>query len=194
MTILNMTGKPCPIPVIEAKKALRGKTAGESLSVLVDNDISRQNLQKMAEGLGHGFAYESRADGNFLATISLGTGSRLMEQEEAGGLVVAVGRDRMGAGSDELGRTLMKSFIYSLTELDLAPEQILFYNSGVLLSTEGSGVLDDLASLSEKGVIISSCGACLNYFGLTEKLKVGNVTNMYAILSGMAEARKLINL
>ena len=32
------------------------------------------------------------------------------------------------------------------------------------------------------GVEILTCGTCLNFYGLTEKLAVGGVTNMYVII------------
>lgn len=193
MIFLDMTGKPCPIPVIETKKALKTLSPGETVSVLVDNDIARQNLQKMAAGLGHGFKFKDHDGGNILTEIKTLKSRRAIETDKAG-LVVAVGRDRMGGGSDELGKILMKSFIFSLTEQATPPEHILFYNSGVLLSTEGATTLDDLGALAGKGSQISSCGACLNYFALTDKLAVGQVTNMYAIASTMAQAGRLINL
>lgn len=193
MTILNMAGQPCPIPVIEAKKALKAARPGDTVSILVDNDIARQNLQKMAQGLGHGFSHENRNDGTILACLTISDDCRILE-DDAAGLAVAIGRDCMGGASEELGKSLMKSFIFSLTELDTPPEYILLYNGGVLLSTEGAATLDDLAALAEKGSQISSCGACLNYYQLTDKLAVGQVTNMYAIVSTMAQARKLINL
>jgi selenium metabolism protein YedF len=193
MTLLDMTGKPCPIPVIEAKKALNTAAPGDIVSVLVDNDISRQNLQKMAKGLGHEFSYEKRDDGNFLIAIKASDVSCRLDDDGAG-LMVAIGRDYMGGASEELGRALMKSFIYSLTELDTPPEHILFYNGGVLLTTEGSAVLDDLAILANKGSQIVSCGLCLNYYKLTDKLAIGQVTNMYAATLAMAHAAKLINL
>ncbi len=193
MTLLDMTGKPCPIPVIEAKKALKATTAGEIVSVLVDNDVARQNLQKMAEGMGHGFTHAAQPDGNILISITVSDGCRIIDADN-GGLVVGIGHDSMGGPSEELGKTLMKSFIYSLTELDTPPEHIVFYNGGVLLTTAGASTLDDLAVLAEKGCTISSCGACLNYYELTDKLAVGSITNMYAIVSVMSEAKKLINL
>ena len=202
MDIINVTGKPCPIPVIEAKKALRKAAAGEQVRVLVDNDISRQNLEKMAVGMGLPCSHEKQSDGNILVTITAagalplaagaatgtgGTGS-------SGGLAVAIGQNTMGAGSDELGAILIKAFIFSLTELDTPPETLLFFNSGVKLTTEGSNVIADLKTLESKGTIISSCGTCLDFYKLKEKLAVGNVTNMYAIASAMAEAGRLINL
>ncbi len=193
MTVINMVGQPCPLPVIEAKKALRTAGAGESVSILVDNDLARQNLQKMAEGLGCQFAYETTAEGHILVTATPGAVCRPLAAETPE-LVVAIGRETMGSGDDDLGRTLMKSFIYALTELDTPPVHLLFFNGGVRLTTEGAATVDDLAALAAKGTAVSSCGACLNFYGLTEKLKVGSVTNMYAIVSAMGQAQKLINL
>jgi selenium metabolism protein YedF len=191
MDIINVLGKPCPIPVIEAKKALRKATAGETVKILVDNDISRQNLEKMAKGLGCPSSFEKQADGNFLVSITANIAPAVMA---GGGLVVALGKNAMGAGNDELGAILIKAFIYSLTELDTPPETLLFFNSGVKLTTEGSTVIADLKTLESKGTIISSCGTCLDFYQLKDKLAIGNVTNMYAIASAMGTAGKLINL
>jgi selenium metabolism protein YedF len=203
MEIINVLGKPCPIPVIEAKKALRKTSAGETIKVLVDNDISRQNLEKMAKGLGCSFSFEKQDDGNILVSITNSSAARPNETRQNsavplsggdGGLVVAIGKNTMGQGNDDLGAILMKSFIYSLTELDAPPETLLFFNSGVKLTTEGSNVIADLKILESRGTIISSCGTCLDFYKLKEKLAIGNVTNMYAIASAMGEAGKLINL
>lgn len=193
MTTINMLGQPCPLPVIAAKKALKAAAPGEVVSVLVDNDIARQNLEKMAAGLGQDFRWEADTEGNILAAITVRTAASQAGTENSG-LVVAIGRDEMGGGSEELGRTLLKSFIFALTELESPPEQMLFFNGGVKLTTAGAATLGDLRALAQKGVTISSCGACLNYYGLTETLEVGGVTNMLTIAETMGRAAKLINL
>ena len=192
MELINMVGKPCPIPVIEAKKAIRMATPGQSVQLLVDNDVSRQNLQKMAEGIGCGFAYEEQPDGNVLVTLTARESCAVMEQDE--GYVVAVGACTMGRGDDELGAMLMKSYIYSLTQLDFPPVSMMFFNSGVKITTEGSASLEDLKALEAKGTVIASCGACLDFYQLKEKLQVGSVTNMYAIAGTMSNASRLVNL
>jgi selenium metabolism protein YedF len=197
MEIINVLGKPCPIPVIEAKKALRKAVPGETVRVLVDNDISRQNLEKMAAGLGCPSAFEVQGDGNILVSITASAARPAAASVLSGGgqgLVVAIGKNTMGAGDDELGAILIKGFIYSLTELDTPPETLLFFNSGVRLTTEGSNVINDLKTLEARGTIISSCGTCLDFYKIKDKLAVGNVTNMYAIASAMADAVKVINL
>ncbi len=207
MTTLNMIGHPCPLPVIEAKKALRSTVAGATVTLLVDNDPARQNLAQMAQGLGHGFSYRAIDDGNIEVIITAkaaGTSqvggadssqcAVMPEASMGAGLVVAIGAKSMGQGSTELGEALMKSFIYSLTELEIVPRAVLFFNGGVHLTTEGSAALEDLELLVENGTDVASCGACLNYYELTEKLEVGRMTNMYDIVTTMSQASKLINI
>ena len=93
---------------------------------------------------------------------------------------------------NELGKVLMKGFLFAVTQLDELPKTMLFYNGGATLTTEGSDSLEDLKSLEAQGVTIKTCGTCLNYYGLTEKLCVGEVTNMYDIVETMAKASKVI--
>ncbi len=100
--------------------------------------------------------------------------------------------DQMGGGNEELGRILMKGFVYALTQLEELPETVLLYNGGARLSVEGSQSLEDLKNLEAQGVEILTCGTCLNYYELSDKLKVGSVTNMYEIAEKMAGARLVI--
>lgn len=108
------------------------------------------------------------------------------------GTVVAVTSDRMGNGDEALGRILLKGFLYALASGDRLPETILFYNSGVMLTTEGSGSLEDLASLEKQGVTVRSCGTCLDYYKRKELLRAGTVTDMYTITETLMRARKVI--
>ena len=85
----------------------------------------------------------------------------------------------MGSGNDELGAVLMKSFFFAETQLDTLPDKILFYNGGAKLTVEGSDCLEDIRILEKEGVEILTCGTCLDFYGLKEKLAVGAVTNMY---------------
>ena len=106
--------------------------------------------------------------------------------------VVVIASDKMGEGEDELGKVLIKGYIYALTQLETLPKTILFYNKGAYLTCEGSASLEDLKSLEAQGVEILTCGTCLNYYGITEKLQVGTVTNMYVIAETMAKADKVV--
>ena len=111
-----------------------------------------------------------------------------------GPVVVAVGSAEMGNGDPRLGRILMKSFLYSLTQLDELPQTVLFFNGGVRMTTEGSESIEDLKALESQGVEILSCGTCLDFYGLKDKLLVGGITNMYVIAQTMAEASNVVKI
>ena len=211
--VIDARGKQCPLPVIETKRALTEMTEGTVL-VLVDNEIAVQNLTKMAKQMKLQCSSEKIAEDHYIVTIELsGEGlqpvnsiqsSNSSEQrdvpttepitpeyrEEA--TIVVLSADHMGEGNEELGKVLMKGFIYALTELDKLPQKILLYNSGAKLSVEGSDSLEDLKFLEEKSVEILTCGTCLNFYEISDKLSVGSVTNMYAIAEIMMEASKII--
>jgi selenium metabolism protein YedF len=204
LDIIDMTGKPCPIPVIEARKAL-AKPGADSVRVRVDNITAVQNLEKMAKGSGYGFSYEEKSPSAYDVAVSLDgkappalSAAAELPQDivcaPGSGLVAVIGRNTMGEGAEELGKILIKGFIYSLTELPVPPSYVFFLNSGAFLTTEGSNTIDDLKRLEEKGTKVLTCGTCLNYYGLTEKLAVGAVTNMYGITEQMAGASKVINI
>ena len=112
--------------------------------------------------------------------------------DSKGDYIVVVPSATMGIGNDELGKVLIKGFIYAITQMETLPSKILFYNGGATITTEGSASLEDLKSLEAQGVEILTCGTCLDYYGVKDKLAVGSVTNMYVIVESMAKAGKVI--
>ena len=199
MITVNAMGDNCPIPVIKTKKAMQALTGPETIEVLVDNEIAVQNVTKMAESSGGAVKSEKIADKEYKVTIQMnGAPETVSEGEETcmpdarDNTVVVINSDRMGSGNDELGKVLIKGFIFAITQLDTLPKTMLFYNGGATLTTEGSDSLEDLKSLEAQGVQILTCGTCLDSYGLKEKLVVGTVTNMYSIVETMAGAGKII--
>ena len=68
-------------------------------------------------------------------------------------------------------------------------------NSGVkLVAGDEQQIIDSVNKLIEKGTEVLVCGTCLDFYGLKEQLKVGEVSNMYDILRRMQEAAKTITL
>lgn len=192
---IDALGKACPLPVIETKKALREH---EVVQTLVDNEIATQNLKKMAEQLGYIYQMDQDAPNHYTVVISKGNADLTEEEAPQAVEPVATGDDYivvvdtnvMGRGSDELGKNLLKGFIYSLTEQDVLPEKVIFYNGGVHSVVEGSDSLEDLKGMEEQGVEIYACGACLNFYELTSA--VGEVTNMYRIVEMMRQAPRIV--
>ncbi len=93
--------------------------------------------------------------------------------------------DRIGRGDEELGRALMRNFLYSVARNDDKPAAVMMMNEGVRLACEGSEVLDELSLLAENGVAIKACGTCLDFLGLTEKLAIGEVSTMPAAVAAI---------
>ena len=192
MITVNAMGDNCPIPVIKTKKAMEALTGPETIEVLVDNEIAVQNVTKMATSAGGKVTSEKKAEKEYVVTIEM-EGAMVAEVEaDDDNTVVVVSSDRMGSGNDELGKVLIKGFIFAVTQLDKLPKTMLFYNGGATLTTEGSDSLEDLKSLEAQGVEIMTCGTCLDYYGLKDKLAVGSVTNMYSIVETQAKATKII--
>jgi selenium metabolism protein YedF len=111
-----------------------------------------------------------------------------------GNIVLLISASELGRGSAELGDILMKSFVFTLVESDKVPQTILFVNSGVYLTCADSAVLEHLINLRNHGVEILSCGTCLDYFNLQDKLAVGQVSNRYTIYEKMSAADKVITI
>lgn len=198
MITVNAMGDNCPIPVIKTKKAMQALTGPETIEVLVDNEIAVQNVTKMASNAGGQVRSEKLSDAEYKVIIGM-NGAPAAENEEVSCIpdsrdntVVVISSDRMGTGNDELGKVLIKGFIFAVTQLDTLPKTMLFYNGGATLTTEGSASLEDLKSLEAQGVEILTCGTCLDYYGLKDKLAVGSVTNMYNIVETQAKASKII--
>ncbi len=198
---VNAMGLACPAPVIKTKNALAQMKEGDSLEVRVDNEIAVQNVTRFANSKGLTAQGEKLGDKEFLIRIEVDAPVAEAAQEEdaisctpdqRSNTVVAVSSDCMGMGSEELGRGLMKAFLYALNQQEKLPKTIVFYNGGAKLTVEGSDSLEDLKNMEAQGVEILTCGTCLNHFGLTEKLAVGSVTNMYTIVETLEQAGKVV--
>ena len=192
MITVDAMGDNCPITVIKTKKAMDALTGPETIEVLVDNEIAVQNVTKMAASAGGKVTSEQKAEKEYVVTIEMEGAPAAEDDAQDDNTVVVISSDRMGTGNDELGKVLIKGFIFAVTQLDKLPKTMLFYNGGATLTTEGSDSLEDLKSLEAQGVEIMTCGTCLDYYGLKDKLAVGSVTNMYSIVETQAKATKII--
>ena len=191
MVKVNAVGFVCPVPVIMTKKALNEIAEGE-IEVLVDNETAKQNLEKLAKELGYEFK-SCEIDGNFQVIINKKETSDKKETKEEN-IVVVIDSDEMGKGDEELGKILVKGFIYSLTEMETLPKTVILYNKGVLLATVNENTIEDLKKLESMGVEVISCGTCANYYHVQDKLQVGSLTNMYTIVDRQFKATKLIRV
>jgi selenium metabolism protein yedF len=203
MIKVNAIGDACPIPVVKTKNAIRELGGSGVVEVSVDNEIAVQNLLKMAKQKEYEAEFEKKSNTEYIVTINVNGGAASdtkpvtkatvkSDEIKLKETIVVIDSDKMGDGDEEFSKTLLKGFIYALSSQDIPPAKILFYNTGVRITTEGSASIEDLKVLEKAGAKIYSCGACLNNYGLTEKLSVGEVTNMYDIVSYLMEADLVI--
>ena len=189
MIKVNAIGEVCPKPVIMTKKALKEIESGV-VEVSVDNQTSKENVEKMAKEMGHTF--ETKEEGNVFVITITKSGEKQEKSSEEENIVISIGSDKMGEGEDELGKILIKGFIYALTEAETLPKTVLLYNKGVLLASTFEDTVKDLKVLEERGVEILSCGTCANFYHVQDQIKVGTLTNMYTILERQMKAAKVI--
>ncbi|WP_028584134.1 sulfurtransferase-like selenium metabolism protein YedF [Desulfogranum mediterraneum] len=198
---LDCLDLPCPKPVLKTKQAFdQGAT---EISVLLDNESSMHNVSRFGRNQGCSVEVSNQDDGTFLLTITAPaegpTAAPLAEEEyqcqlpPKQGLIYVIAADTMGRGDDELGWALLQTFVQTIKEVEPLPEKILFYNGGVKLVTEGSGALEALLALQQLQVEILVCGTCLDFYGLKSAIKVGQISNMYDIMSAMAESSQVIS-
>ena len=203
--LIDARGLACPLPVVNAKKAAEEMKEGGVLTVLVDNEIAVQNLQKFAKQKGFESAGEKKAEKEYEVTIQVNAAGDVAPaaeeaEEEAvctpdvrkNGMVVVLSANVMGTGDEKLGKALMKAFVFAVTKQDVLPETIVCYNTGAYLTCEGADTLEDLKSLEAEGVNILTCGTCLDFYGIKETLAVGSVTNMYEIVETMEKAKTVV--
>ena len=198
MVTVDARGDACPLPVVKAKNTIKELNGAGQVEVLVDNEIAVQNLTKMAQQKGYASRAEKRAAQEYRVVLTVGDAAAetpapaVCAPDTRTDTVVAIGSNQMGVGAEELGKTLLKVFVFALTQQDQLPRTVLFYNGGASLTCEGSPMLEDLKTLEAEGVEILTCGTCLNYYGLTEKLAVGGVTNMYVIAEKLTQAGNVV--
>lgn len=194
--IVDVRGSLCPKPVIETKQVL-DKAPGEVITTIVDNEVSRDNVEKFGISKGYSVTITQEGKDFYLTlvpgdmnyndvTVNINT---LQEGAHLGNRVLLMTKDYLGEGSEELGRNLMKTFWTCVLEADVKPKTIYFINSAVKMVITDSVHLDNLKELAKAGVDIAACGICLDYYGVKDQVGVGTITNLYAITDSlMSEA------
>lgn len=192
-------GLECPLPVIHTKKALEEIKEG-IITAVVDNKVAKENIIRLANSMTYKVNIKE-SQGNYHIDIFKNQSQMNVDlmninrkTREKKDLTILISKDCFGEGAKELGEVLMKGYLYTLTEVEPRPKTIIFLNSGVKLAVEGSGSLGNIKKMEASGVEIISCGACLDYYQVKDKLKVGIIGNMYEIAEKLSSSEKTITL
>ena len=213
MIEIDSFGETCPKPVIRAMQALQDPASEGSVRVCVDNTVAVENLKRLATSK-QGTVAVDEIDGGWAVTIAgvtaeaaenpagddaalvkAGIACPVPEPIAAGQQVtVFVGSKALGQGAAELGHILIKGLVYAMSQADEPPHRIVFFNDGAALTCEGSELVDDVRELERRGCEVLTCGTCLDFHGLRDKLAVGGVTNLYAISEFVLGPDKIVTL
>ena len=192
---VDARGELCPKPVIMTKKELDQLEEGQVLTTIVDNTVAKDNVSKLAKSSNFDFKV-SQVGEDYYIEISKGeiAVANVCIADSFKDMTISFSSDKMGSGSEELGEILMKSFLYTVRESAPHPKTMVFFNSGVKLTTGEGQILDDLKYLEEMGVEILVCGTCLDFYKIKEEIKVGEIANMYSIYEAMQNSITTINI
>lgn len=202
MLIVDTSGQLCPAPLIATKRALRETAAGESFQVITDNRTSFSNISRFLRDNNLGFSF-TESDGIWTLMVNT-TGSTEETTDPTeyckadiphfskGSYIVVFSSDKMGEGDDDLGSLLMSNFIRAVKELDLLPDKMVFYNSGVHLVSEKSLVAGHLKELEKMGVTLLVCETCAKHYTIVERISAGILSNMFEIAQAMSSAGNII--
>ena len=191
---LDLRGLECPEPVVRTRKAMSDPDTSV-LTVLIDSDVARENISALARSEGWVVTLTATDEGTRMTLVGMDAEQQrpsTFHNGASNSKVVLISSRFLGSGDDELGRILMRAFIKTIAEVVPLPKRMLFINSGVFLTSGDSDLLTDLKNLETKGVEILSCGTCLDFFHLQERLAVGNVTNMLTIVQSLTETSNVI--
>jgi selenium metabolism protein YedF len=200
MKTIDARGKSCPMPLIMTKKALGEISENETLEILIDNETSVKNVSSFLEEHSMEVLTEKKGSIFHLKVNKTGFIPEETKAEDycetpaqvSSDYVIAIQKNKLGQGDDELGELLIKGFINTLPEIDKRPTTLVFLNSGIFLALKDSLVIDSLSKLENKGTKILVCGTCLDYYKKKEELGVGIVSNMYDILNVLSNASKVL--
>lgn len=189
---INAKGLACPQPVVLTKNALDDIEEG-IIEVTVDNEPASENVARLARNSRCNVEITKEGK-NYIVRIKKKKESQKEEQGKKKTTSVFVSSDTMGKGDDKLGKILIRAFFPTLFEIKPQPNKIIFMNSGVKLTVEGSEVIDSLRMIEEEGMEILVCGTCLDFFNLKDKIKVGHISNMFEIVDSLLNSDKILTL
>lgn len=198
MKIVDARGKSCPQPVIMTRKIISDRP--DEVEVIVDNKVASGNVKRLLEKMGYKTSTEEKNDlitvrGNISSNNeTVLTSMKSKDIIEKGNLTILISREIIGGNDRELGEVLIKSFLGTLVQMEFPPRYISLMNEGVRLALKGTSTCDHLQELERKGCEILVCGTCTNHFGVTEKVGVGVISNMFDITESFMNVDKVISI
>lgn len=179
---LDFSGKACPIPVIETKKALINLAINDELEIIVDNEAAKENIQRLLKNLNqefelNGFCFKLRK-------------SEIKSSKDEAKQQEGIFLKSLKVGEGELGAMLLVGFLTAVKERKI--QKVVLINEAVFIACDDTHpAFNALKALNDDGVDILCCANCLNYFQVSPK--IGRSSNAVEIIDTLFET-KMVNL
>lgn len=190
--VVECLNLPCPEPVLKTKKALDGLGEDGVVEVHVNDKAARENVERFASSMGCDVKIEDRSDRSVLTITKGFTCNVDTKVSNVSSKALFLKDDKVGESG--LGEKLIVGFLSTILELPKLPKEIICVNRAVFLTTENSDAVEVLKALEAKGVSVYSCGICLEFYGLSDKLQVGVVGNAYSTVEMLTTSEGVITL
>lgn len=201
--LVDCRGMVCPQPLVETRREIKKSNPGEAITVVVDNSTSLKNILRFLEDNGVECVVMQEAESSsitFNVPLQMTQPDKRAEEycdvspkpDVNSGFIVLLNSATMGKGNDELGKILMKGFLSTLLELKATPTEIICYNSAVTLALKSSDTAATLQQISERGIKITLCGTCVDFYNLRDDLAVGQISNMLYIAERLSSGVRII--
>lgn len=94
---------------------------------------------------------------------------------------------------DEMGRNTINDILVTLSESEIVPKFIVFWNNAVKLCVEDSKLIPVINRLEKYGVRVLVAGHALDKLNLKSSLRVGKLANHFDLIDAMNQVQKVIN-
>ena len=94
---------------------------------------------------------------------------------------------------DDMGRNAINDILVTLSESEIVPKYIAFWNNAVKLCVEDSKLVPVINRLEKYGVRVFVAGHALDKLNLKSSLRVGKLANHFDLIDAMNQVQKVIN-
>lgn len=189
MKIVDAKGLSCPQPLILTRKTIAEKSG--DFRLVLDDEIARKNIERLLKHENKEFSVTTENDEILIDVKNAMDTKEIEEIIPEGNQPVYVFKTR-GVADDELGKMLTNGFLNTIKEVRPLPESIVFYHEGVYLTLDDSPYLQVLSELEELGIKITVCGNCVKFYDVVDRVKIGEISNAFDILTTLSNAHHLI--
>ena len=195
MMIIDAKGLLSPEPLKQTELAFAELAAGAKFIILLDNEAAVQEVHKFLQD-NDAVVEVDKEDEIYKISATKSEEAEKVVCNETG--QIALGQQvytiRNNVANNGLKLNMVNEFFRVVPELNPIPRKIIFLEQGVNLVLEDSAYVEKLQILEKLGISILVCRNSVEYYGFSEKVKVGELIDFFEIVKCLNVAGKVINI